>query len=412
MISRREFLAAAAGLALQGETDLLIKGGRVIDPARGVDRAADVAVRGGRILAVRPNITPAAGADVLDATGKLVVPGLIDIHTHAVRGKDDARLCLADGVTSLVDAGSRGSDAIDEAVAVAKAAPNRMRLLINISRTGNDQQNGELNDPARVDTAATRRAIERHRDVVVGIKVRVSDFVAGRNDLPALKLAQQVARPLNVPVMVHMGQSVSPLPDLLAVLKRGDIVTHPYSPGTNGIFGDDGRLLPAVIDARRRGVLFDVGNGLNKHITWDIAERAVKAGLTPDTISSDWVPAGRTDQIFNLGTVMSKFLMLGMPLASVIACVTSNAAKAMPAFMGLGTLAIGAPADIAIMELQQGRFEFVDNDHAKRIGSQRLVIARTIIGGKQYGESGAREGQAGPINDSGASAAATARRRR
>jgi dihydroorotase len=187
-----------------------------------------------------------------------------------------------------------------------------------------------------------------------------------------------------------MGQSMSPLPDLLAVLKRGDIVTHPYSPGKNGVFDPSTRsarsgqasLLPAVIDARKRGVLFDVGNGLNKHITWDIAERAMKAGLTPDTISSDWVPAGRTDQIFNLGTVMSKFLMLGMTLNQVIACVTSNAVKAMLAFKGLGTLAVGAPADLAIMELQQGRFEFVDNDHAKRTGSQRLVTTRTIFGGK------------------------------
>lgn len=387
MISRREFLAVASSLTSMplyakegdGRFDLVIKGGRVIDPSRGVDRIADVAIARRRIAVIASSLT---AAEILDASGKLVVPGLIDIHTHAVREKDDGRLCLADGVTSLVDAGSRGSDNIEEGVAMAKAAPNRMRLLINISRTGNDQQNGELNDLTKVDTTATRKAIERHRDIVVGIKVRVSDFVAGKNDLPALKLAQQVATPLNVPIMVHMGQSVSPLPDLLAVLKRGDIVTHPYSPGQNGILDGAGRLLPAVIDARKRGVLFDVGNGLNKHITWDIAERAMKAGLTPDTISSDWVPAGRADQIFNLGTVMSKFLMLGMPLASVIACVTSNAVKAMPAFKGLGTLAVGAPADVAVMELQQGSFEFVDNDRAKRIGSQRLVTTRVIFGGK------------------------------
>jgi dihydroorotase len=385
MISRREFLAATAGAALVGGDDLIdlvIRGGRVIDPSRRFDQIADVAIRAGKIAAVRPNIA-AGAAVVIDASGKLVVPGLIDIHTHAVRETDDARLCLEDGVTSLVDAGSRGSDGIDEAVAVAKAAPNRMRLLINISRTGNDQQNGELNDLSKVDTNATRRAIERHRDYVVGIKVRVSNFVAGKNDLPALKLAQSIAASLNIPIMVHMGQSESPLPDLLAVLKRGDIVTHIYSPPPNGIFGPDGRLLPAVLDARRRGIWFDLGNGLNKHITWDIAERAMKAGVAPDTISTDWVPQGRADQILNIGNVLSKLLLLGMPLTRVIACATSNAAKAMPAFRGLGTLAVGTPADVTVMELHQGSFEFDDNEHAKRTGTMKLVTVASVFGGKR-----------------------------
>ena len=388
MISRRDFLAslpAAAFVAQASVTpdryDLVIKGGRVIDPSSGFDRVADVGIAGGRISAIEPNL--AFAKQTIDAKGRLVVPGLIDIHTHAVREKDDAKLCLADGVTTLVDAGSRGSDGIEEAVEVAKASPNRMRLLINISRTGNDQKNGELNDFSKVDRVTTRKAIERHRDYVVGMKVRVSDFVAGKNDLMALKLAQQVAAPLKLPIMVHMGQSVTPLPDLLAVLKRGDIVTHIYSPGRNGILGPDGKVLPAVFDARRRGILFDVGNGLNKHITWDIAERAMKAGITPDTISSDWVPAGRTDQILNLPNVMSKFLLLGMPLTQVIACVTVNAAAAIPALDGLGTLEIGAPADIAIMELRDGSFEFVDNDRAKRTGKQKLFTTAAIVKGRR-----------------------------
>ena len=380
MISRRDFLALSAVALSAKADDLVIKGGRVIDPARRFDRVADIAISGTRIAAVGQNLS---GANTVDASGKLVVPGLIDIHAHAVRGKDDAKLCLADGVTSLIDAGSRGSDGIDEAVEIARVSPNRMRLLINISRTGNDQQTGELNDLRKVDADATRKAIERHRDVVAGIKVRVSDFVAGKNDLPALKLAQQIAGPLNVPIMVHMGQSTSPLPDLLAVLKRGDIVTHIYSPGPNGIFESGDKLLPAVFDARKRGVLFDVGNGLNKHITWDIAERAIKAGITPDTISTDWVPAGRTDQILNFGNVLSKFLMLGLPLERVIACATSNAAKAIPAFRGLGTLAVGAPADVTIMELRKGTFEFVDNDRTPRTGMQQLVTTATILGGRK-----------------------------
>ena len=394
MSDRRRFLsiASAASLSLlkwpelrAAEYDLLIKGGRVIDPARHIDRIVDVAIARGTIAALRSDLSSSAAARTIDASGKLVVPGLIDIHTHAVREKDDAALCLADGVTSLVDAGSRGSDRIDEAVEVARAAPNRMRLLINISRTGNDQQNGELNDISKLDVDATRKAIQRHRDYIVGIKVRVSDFVAGKNDLPALKLGQSVAGPIGVPIMVHMGQSTTPLPDLLAILKRGDIVTHTYSPPPHGIFDDVGRLLPAVVDARRRGIWFDVGNGLNKHITWDVAERATKAGFWPDTISTDWVPAGRTDQIFNVAAVLSKFLLLGMPLTRVVASATCNAARAMPAFKGLGTLAVGAPADIAVLELQQGRFEFVDNEHSARTGTQKLVTTQVIKNGRVLG---------------------------
>jgi dihydroorotase len=392
MSSRRTFLALAAAASITkclrlpelraAQYDLLITGGRVIDPAGKVDRLADVAIAGGKIAALRPGLPASSAAETIDASGKLVVPGLIDIHTHAVREMDDARLCLRDGVTSLVDAGSRGSDRIDEAVEVAKAAPNRMRLLINISRTGNDQQNGELNDIRKVDVDATRRAIERHRDYVIGIKVRLSDFIAGKNDLAGLKLAQSVAGPLGVPIMIHMGQSQTPLPDLLAVLKRGDIVTHTYSPPPHGIFDNAGRLLPAVLEARRRGIWFDVGNGLNKHITWDVAERATKAGFWPDTISTDWVPMGRDDQIFNIGTVLSKFLMLGMPLNRVIACATANPVRALLAFRQLGTLAVGAPADVTVLELQKGAFEFVDNEHTTRTGSQKLVAVQVVSNGK------------------------------
>ena len=142
--------------------------------------------------------------------GSWSCPGLIDIHTHAGREKEDPALCLADGVTSLVDAGSYGADRIDEAVAIAKAGPTRMRVLINISKKGVIPE-GDLMDLANVDVAATRAAIERHRDTIVGIKARLSKNVAGKNDLQALTLAQQIAKPLNVPIMIHMGQTVSPI---------------------------------------------------------------------------------------------------------------------------------------------------------------------------------------------------------
>ena len=399
MLTRRRFLSvAAAGAATltrlpefprlhAAEYDLLIRGGRVMDPSRKFDQVADVAIRGGRIAAVQPNIAASTAAETMDAAGKLVVPGLIDIHTHAGREKEDADLCLADGVTSLVDAGSQGSDRIDEVVAIAKAAPTRMRVLINIGKKGIIPE-GDLMDIANVDIAATRAAIERHRDVVVGIKARLSKNVAGANDLEALRRAQSVARPLGVPIMIHMGQTVSVLPDILALLKPGDIVTHVYAPPPNGIFDDasagsgQARLVPAVADARKRGIWFDFGNGRVDHFTWASVEQGVNARVFPDTISTDWGQAARTDQVFNFATVLSKFLMLGMPLDRVIACATSNAAATFPAFKGLGTVRAGSTADLAILDLQQGSFEFEDNYKGKRTGRLKLVAAGAVFAGK------------------------------
>jgi dihydroorotase len=395
MLTRRKFLtAAAAGAAtlstftrLPGvaaaEYDLIVAGGRVIDPSHAFDAVADVAIAGGKIAAVRPGLAPGSAAATIDARGKLVVPGLIDIHTHAGRTMGDAATCLSQGVTSLVDAGSQGADRIDEVVAVAKAAPNRMRVLVNIAKTGILDE-GELNDITHADVAATRAAIERNRDMVVGIKARLSKNVAGKNDVEALRRAQQVAKPLNIPVMIHMGQTFSPLPAIFALLKPGDIVTHIYAPPPHGIFDESGRVLPEVVDARRRGVWFDIGNGRTGHLTWAMAGHAMESRLLPDTVSTDWTTneLARTEQVIDFGNVLSKFLMLGVPLSDVIAMATSNAAKTFPAFKGLGTLSVGVPADITLLELREGPFDFFDNERAKRSGTQRLFAARTLFGGK------------------------------
>ncbi len=353
----------------------------MIDPSRKFDAVADVAIVGGRIAAVRPNIEASSAAETVAATGRLVVPGFIDIHTHA-RSHDMPATVLWDGVTSAVDAGSQGADHVDDVVATAKSAPNRMRVLINIARTG-ILPDGELMDISRADVGATRQAIERNRDMIVGIKARLSRTVAGNNDLEALRRAQTVARPLNIPVMVHIGDTVSPLPAILALLKRGDIVTHMYSPPPHGIFDDAGQVLPEVTAARRRGVWFDIGNGRIGHITWAVAQNALDQGVLPDTISSDWTEAGRADQVLDFGNVLSKFLMLGLATDRVIAMGTVNAAKVFPAFKGLGTLRVGAPADVSIVELRKGRFEFLDNANSPRVGDRRLFASVVFFGGKR-----------------------------
>jgi dihydroorotase len=291
-------------------------------------------------------------------------------------------IVLSQGVTSLVDAGSQGADKIDEVVAVAKAAPNRVRILLNLSKVGLGSGT-ELMDIANADVDAARKAIERHRDVIVGVKARLSDTVVGKNDLEAVRRARAAVEPFGLPVMLHVGQTVSPLPAILALLKPGDIVTHIYAPPPNSIFDARGNVFPEVLAARKRGVWYDIGNGRVGHITWQMAEDALKKNFLPDTISTDWTDAGRALHVVDLPHVLSKFLMLGVPLDRVLAMATSNPAKLFPVFKGLGTLAVGAPADVTVLEIRDGRFEFVDNAETKRTGNRRLVAVATLFAGKR-----------------------------
>jgi dihydroorotase len=387
VLTRRAFLASAAFVATRrtaglraARYDLLIKGGRVIDPSQRLDRLADVGIQGGRIRVVRADLSAGDAADVLDARGKLVTPGLIDLHVHVAAPDLTPATLLGDGVTAMADGGSAGADNIDDLVRVARAAPNRVRIFLNIARTGVTGP-GELLNMEAADVEAARRAIAAHRDWIAGIKARLSESVCGNQDLEAVRRARQAAGPL--PVMLHVGQTFSPLPRILELLNPGDIVTHPYSPPPHSILDDSGRVLPEVHAARRRGIRFDVGNGRNGHITWPIVEAATRDGFWPDTISSDITAPGRTFRVFDLPTVVSKFLMLGMALDQAIAAVTSRAAASLAPFKDLGTLREGAPADVAILALRDGSFEFVDNLDQTRTSRQKLVPSAVVVNGKR-----------------------------
>src|SRR6201982_2403799 len=243
MMNRRQFvymggaaLFAYVPKARAATYDLLIKGGRVIDPSVGLDAIRDIAIAGGKIVAVEADIAGDA-SQTIDARGKIVAPGLIDIHTHAGRSKEGPTLLLQDGVTGWVDAGSAGGDKLDQIATVARTAPQVGRALVNIARTGVISPAGELHDMNVANVALAQGAIARHRDVVVGVKARLSEDVADANDLEALRRAQEAAAPFNLPVMIHIGQSFSPMRAVLPLLKRGDIVTHMYAPAPNGIQG-------------------------------------------------------------------------------------------------------------------------------------------------------------------------------
>jgi dihydroorotase len=387
MMNRRQLVCTAGAALFAGVPkshaagyDLMIRGGLVIDPSVGLDAIRDVAITGGKIVAVDANLT-GEGKETIDARGKIVAPGLIDIHTHAGRSKEGPELALKDGVTGWVDAGSGGADNVDQVAAVARGAPQIGRVLVNIARTG-VIAGGELHDINAANVALAQGAIARNRDVVVGVKARLSENVAGTNDLEALRRAQEAAAPFNLPVMIHIGQTYSPMRAILPLLKRGDIVTHMYAPAPNGILDDQGRLFADVAGARRRGIIFDFGNGVADHFDWPTVERAVKQGFWPDTFSTDWNVMSKTTGVVDFPNVISKFLMFGMPLSQVIACATVNAARVFPSFDNRGTLNVGAPADVAMMELRDGTFEFVDNYKGTRTGRQRLFPAGTVIEGK------------------------------
>jgi len=389
MLSRREFMAAAASAAFAARDraaaaadryDLVIRGGRVIDPAARLDAVHDVAIRGGRIAAVAPRISQDA-AEILDARGRIVAPGLIDIHTHGARSANGPTLMLQDGVTGWIDAGSQGADGIAEAIRIARAAPQPGRLLINIGRAG-ILPDGDTMDLSRADVSAARSAVAANRDDIVGVKARLSRDVAGPNDYEVLRRAKEVATAFGLPVMIHMGQTVSPLERLFPLLQRGDIVTHMFTPPPNSIVDDSGRIRPEVFEARRRGVIFDVGNGQTGHMRWDTIGAIVKAGFWPDTFSTDWNTNSRQTGVVDLPNCMSKLLGYGMTVPDAIARATINAARVFPLFKDRGTLRVGAPADVAVLELREGTFEFLDNFKGTITGRQRFFPSATVLGGK------------------------------
>ena len=393
MQRRQALQRLAAGVAaalapralLAADYDLVIRGGRVIDPASNFDGIADVAIRGGTIAAVARDLAVDTGVETLDARGKLVVPGLVDIHLHARDAElPPAEILRTGGVTTMVDAGSKGADNVEQIVAIARAAPNRLRVLLNIAALGNNNPNGRaefLDGIERADVDKARRAVEQNREWIVGIKARLSRGVSAERDREVLERALAVAEPFAIPVMIHVGDTFTPLPELLALLRPGDVVTHVYAP-VNGILDAAGRLLPQVREARQRGVRFDLGNGLNEHWRWDVAERALAQGFAPDTISSDLNVPGRTAQVFDLPNVLSKFLLLGMSLNDVLACATSRAARTFRELAAFGTLREGAAADVTVLELTEGAFEFVDNYRGTRAGTQRLVAHAVVFSGQ------------------------------
>jgi dihydroorotase len=414
-LSRRNFLAlststAAAALSSRfanaamgpnDKFDLVIKGGDVLDPSQSLRGKRDIGIRWGVIEAVENDIPAARAAKTIDASGRLVTPGLIDLHSHvypygSAIGIPADELAQFQCTTTMVSAGDAG---VNNLAALRRyiVAQSRTRIYAFVHIANNGLSAFPVAELYNIDNAQTEAcalALAENPDFLLGVKVRMSENVIYKHGLEPLKRGIQACDMCGWPakMMVHIGgvETKELMSEILNLLRPGDILTHAYSgaPNNAGVFTNivqEGKLLPAALAAKQRGVLFDVGHG-GGSFDFTVAEVAIPGGCTPDTISSDiHVFSGNSPGMPYLPNVMSKFMLLGFSLEQVVAMATTAPAKIINKAPKIGTLQVGAPGDVAIMELVEGPASFVDTRNNKRDGKALLKPVQTVINGVPFG---------------------------
>ncbi|MDA2926129.1 amidohydrolase/deacetylase family metallohydrolase [Acidobacteria bacterium AH-259-G07] len=363
------------------EYDLILRRGHVIDPSQGIDRILDIGIQKGLIAELGENLPTGPGTQQIDVSGKYVCPGLIDLHGHWYEGSCfgiDPHICLNHGVTTVVDAGTTGFVNFPE-FRRNRIDTARIQVLafIHIGCLGLPTSLvGELVDLRFARPKETAAVIEKHRDITLGVKIR-QGTMTGTHGLEALDLALGAAQASGLPLMVHISTGAK-TGEILGKLRHGDVVTHCFQGRGDGIFSKPtGQLLPEVTEARKRGVIFDVGHGCGS-FSWETARRAFQYSFYPDTISTDLHRFCVDRWAKSMPTTMSKFLHLGMSLEDVILKSTCAPAKAINRAEQLGTLRKETIADLFVFELQEGDFEFEDTHLCIEKG-QRLINPHLVV---------------------------------
>jgi dihydroorotase len=413
-LSRRHFLsltgsAAAAALSRNAiaamgpndKFDLLIKGGEVLDPSQSLRGKRDVGIRWGVVEALDAEIPAAQATKTIDATGKLVLPGLVDLHCHvypygSAIGIPADELVQFQGTTTVVSAGDAG---VNNLAALRRfiVAQTRARMYAFVHIANNGLSAFPVAELYNIDNAqveACAMALAENPDFLIGVKVRMSENVIFKHGIEPLKRGIQACEMCGWPakMMVHIGgvETKGLMTDILDILRPGDVLTHCYSgaPNMSGVFTNivqDGKLLPAAVSAKQRGVIFDVAHG-GGSFDFTVAEVAIPGGCTPDTISSDiHVFSGNSPSVPFLPNVMSKFMAMGFTLEQVVAMATIAPAKIINRAPKIGTLQLGAPGDVSIMELVEGPVTFVDTRNNMRDGKAYLKPVQTVINGVPFG---------------------------
>ena len=373
--------------------DLILRGGRVVDPSQKLDAVTDVAFAQGKVARIGTALRPDATTDVRDVSGLIVTPGLIDLHTHVYWGGtslgiDAEDFCRRSGVTTAIDTGSAGpGNFAGFRKHVIERSEVRILAYLHVSFAGIFAfsprvmvgESEELRLMAPLDAVEVANA---NRDIIVGIKVRVGARASGRSGTVPLDIALEVAEEVGVPVMAHIDDPPPTYEDVIARLRPGDVLTHAFRPFPNAPVTTQGTVKRAVIEARQRGVLFDIGHGKGS-FAFKTARAMLANGFLPDTISSDVHALCINGPAFDHVTTMSKFLCLGMPLTDVIAASTVNAAFALKR-PELGSLKPGSVGDATILSVNDGRFDYVDVVGEHLAGDRKVASEGVVIAGRWW----------------------------
>ena len=373
--------------------DLLIKGGTLIDPAQKIHAQQDVAFANGVVAAVGKNLSKDKAREVVDASERILTPGLIDLHVHVYYGVGHYGIepdptCLAKGATTVIDAGSSGADNFTGfRKYVIEVSETRILAYLNISSQGmmtSEIGEFELPDYANVNKAC--EMIEQHRDVILGVKARLTKhrIASEKSGITPLHRAREAADAAGLPIMIHpQGAWCNSIDDILAVMKARDVLTHCFHDRSCGILDEEGKVRKSVHEAMERGVIFDVGHGAGS-FSWDVVERALAQGIQPQTISSDLHTYNVDGPVYDLANVVTKFLHLGMTLDEAIAKVTSVPAEVILMPDKIGTLSVGACGDAVVSELRNGEFQLADSRGELRVARQNFVPLTVVKGGRVY----------------------------
>ena len=366
--------------------DRLIAGGTVVDPSIGVNGHHDVAISNGKIAAVEPNIDHSLARNVIDASGQIVTPGLVDLHTHVYWGVtywgiEPDPIAARSGVTTWLDVGSSGAYSFPGLREyIIERSRSRVYALLNLSSIGLIAPTWEFANPDYCDVDLAEKIIERNRDIILGVKARIDGNTTRGVGIYPLERARELADRVELPLMVHIGSGPPTLDEIIPHLRPGDILTHCFTGGDHRVLGKDKVANEDIVRLHEAGLILDIGHGTGS-FNYEVAEGMLELGIMPDVISSDIHQMSVQGPMFDMPTTLSKFLNLGMSLPDVIERATSKAAHAMHC-PDLGTLATGKPADVALFRIEEGDYTFYDSQMNKRRGSSQLVNTLTLVDGE------------------------------